>query len=304
VTSGLDPAGPSVVALGGGHGLSVALRAARQYASSITAVVSIADDGGSSGRLRRDLGVAPPGDVRRCLVALAAEETVWTHAFEHRFADGELAGHALGNLILVGLSETTGDFEHALAEAGRLLRTVGRVLPATTEPVVLKAEVTTATGGGAASIEGQAAVSKSNGIRRIELVPPDVPAPAAVVDAIARADQVLVAPGSLYTSVLPVLCVPDVRAAVADTSARVVQVANLRPQVPETAGLDGTDHLDAVVTHGARVDVFLYQDGGSLAVDRERVTTRGVTPVSARIARSDGLAHDPRELARALGALL
>ena len=140
-SAALDPAGPAVVALGGGHGLAVALRAAREYAGSITAVVSVADDGGSSGRLRRDLGVPPPGDIRRCLVALSSEDTVWTEAFEHRFSGGDLDGHALGNLILVGLAESLGSFSAALDEAGRLLRTVGQVLPATVEPVVLKAEL-------------------------------------------------------------------------------------------------------------------------------------------------------------------
>src|SRR5213080_1682840 len=135
--------GPAVVALGGGHGLATALRAVRQYAGSITAVVSVADDGGSSGRLRRDLGVSPPGDIRRCLVALAGDDRVWASAFEHRFRDGELEGHALGS------------FSAALDEAGRLLGTVGRVLPATVEPVVLKAELADC------EVEGQVAVANS-----------------------------------------------------------------------------------------------------------------------------------------------
>lgn len=303
MTDALDPSGPAVVALGGGHGLAVALRAARLYASSITAVVSIADDGGSSGRLRRDLGVAPPGDVRRCLVALAGEESVWTRAFEHRFADGELAGHALGNLVLVGLAETSGNFEAALAEAGRLLQTVGQVLPATTEPVVLKADVVDGHGTSGASIEGQAAVSESDGIQRVELVPDGVTSPRAVLDAIAHADQVLVAPGSLYTSVLPVLCVADIGAAVRATQSRVIQIGNLRPQIPETAGLDGTDHLDAVLAHDGRVDLFVYQQHGSLTVDPDRVRARGVAAVAAQVARADGLAHDPVALAATLRSL-
>jgi uncharacterized cofD-like protein len=298
-----------VVALGGGHGLAVALRAAREYAGSITAVVSIADDGGSSGRLRRDLGVPPPGDIRRCLVALAGDDTVWSQAFEHRFSGGELDGHALGNLVLVGLAETLGSFPAALDEAGRLLRTVGRVFPATVEPVVLKAEVVTAGSDGSdgapgASVEGQAAVANSHGIRRVELVPADASAPLGALEAIAEADQIVLAPGSLYTSVMPVLCVPDIRAALAGTRARVVQVANLRPQLPETAGLDGTDHLEAVLAHGARVDTFLYQVPGELAVDPGRIRSQGVEAIGRVLARSDGLVHDPRQLAKALRALL
>ena len=242
--SELNPDGPVVVALGGGHGLAAALRGIRHYASSITAIVSVADDGGSSGRLRRDLGVLPPGDLRRCLVALSDDE-VWSNAFEYRFAAGELDGHALGNLLLVGLTDAAGDFMGALDAAGRLLRTVGRVLPATTEPVVLKAAV------GDVEVEGQVAVQNSTNIGRVDLVPGDAAAPAEAVHAIRHADQVVLAPGSLYTSLLPVLLVDDLRQAVAVTDARVVQVANLRPQPPETTGLDATDHLRAVRAHGA-----------------------------------------------------
>ena len=298
--------GPAVVALGGGHGLATALRAVRRYAGSITAVVSVADDGGSSGRLRRDLGVPPPGDIRRCLVALAGSDRVWSDVFEHRFRGGELEGHALGNLVLVGLAETLGSFPAALDEAGRLLGSVGRVLPATVEPVVLKAELADT------QVEGQVAVANSSGIRRVELVPADAVATPAAVDAILTADQVVYAPGSLYTSVLPVLCVGELRAAVAATGARVVQVANLRPQVPETAGLDAGDHLQAVLGHGARVDAFLYdlapagseRPPGALYADPDRIRALGVEPVAAPVARDDGLAHDPRQLAKALCALL
>src|SRR5215212_8669161 len=160
--SDLDPDGPVVVALGGGHGLAAALRAIRRYASSVTAIVSVADDGGSSGRLRRDLGVLPPGDLRRCLVALSDDE-LWANAFEYRFAAGDLDGHALGNLMLVGLTDMTGDFTAALDAAGRLLNAVGRVLPATTEPVVLKAEIGNVAAP-AHEVEGQVAVQNSTDI--------------------------------------------------------------------------------------------------------------------------------------------
>lgn len=298
-----NPSGPAVVALGGGHGLATALRAIRQYAGSITAVVSVADDGGSSGRLRRDLGVPPPGDIRRCLVALAGDERVWSDAFEYRFREGELEGHALGNLILVGLTDTLGSFPAALDEAGRLLGAVGRVLPATVEPVTLKAELADS------QVEGQVAVANSHGIRRVELVPSDAVATPDAVEAIAAADQVIYAPGSLYTSVIPVLCVPELRSAVASTRARVVQVANLRPQAPETTGLDADAHLEAVLAHGARVDAFLYEAGlyqaeGTLRADPDHIRALGVDPVAAAVARPDGLAHDPRQLAKALRALL
>src|SRR2546423_10389754 len=144
--------GPRVVALGGGHGLSVALRAIREYAGEIAAVVSVADDGGSSGRLRRDLDVPAPGDLRRCLVALATDES-WSKAFEHRYSWGELAGHAMGNLVLVGLAQTLGDLTSALDEAGRVLGAVGRVLPATLGAVSMTADV------GGARVAGQVAIA-------------------------------------------------------------------------------------------------------------------------------------------------
>jgi uncharacterized cofD-like protein len=275
------------------------LRAVRRYAGEITAVVSVADDGGSTGRLRRDLGIPAPGDLRKCLVALAGDAPVWPAAFEHRFAAGDLEGHALGNLLIVGLSETLGDFCAALDEAGRLLGAVGRVLPATTEPVVLKADIE------GEAVEGQVAVQNSAGrIRRVGLIPRDAPACPDALDAIGRADQIVLAPGSLYTSLLPVLCVAEVRDALAGAPGRVVQVCNLRPQVPETNGLDATDHLRAVLEHGARTDVFLYQRDGALAADEAAIRALGVEPVPAEVAREDGLVHDPVELARALRALL
>jgi len=303
--SDLPAGGPAVVALGGGHGLAAALRGIRRYASSVTAIVSVADDGGSSGRLRRDLGVLPPGDLRRCLVALANDE-LWSRTFEHRFAAGELDGHALGNLVLVALTDTTGDFTAALDAAGQLLGTVGRVLPATTEPVVLKAEV--GVNGAAAGdddddveeVEGQVAVQNSLNIRRVELVPADASAPIDAIRAIEQADQVVLAPGSLYTSLLPVLCVDNLRAAIAATRGTVVQVANLRSQPPETSGLDGTGHLRAVRAHGVRVDVFLSNAGGVLAVDDDEVRGMGAVPVAARVASDRGLTHDPERLAQAL----
>jgi uncharacterized cofD-like protein len=289
---------PSVVALGGGHGLACVLRAARRYAGELLAVVSVADDGGSSGRLRRDLDVLPPGDLRNCLVALA-DDPLWAPAFEHRFSAGELEGHPLGNLVLVGLDETLGDPVAAIDAAAQLLRAVGRVRPATAEPVVLKADVD------GESVEGQVAVMNVAGrIRGVELVPDDAPAHPDAVAAIAAADQVVLAPGSLYTSLLPVLCVAGIRDAVTETRAQVVQVCNLHPQPPETTGLDGGDHLRAVLDHGTRVDVFLTEEQGALSVDEALVAAWGVRLVRGQLARPSGLAHDPVKLAPALANLL
>ena len=291
--------GPRVVAIGGGHGLANALRAIRQYASGITAVVTVADDGGSSGRLRRDLGILPPGDLRKALVAMADETALWPRTFEHRFDDGELAGHALGNLVLAALFETEGDPVAALDEAARLLGTCGRALPATTEPVVLKADVD------GVLVEGQVAVATAPGrIERVQVVPADArPLPEAIA-AIASADQVVLAPGSLYTSVLAVLVVDGLATAVRAAPGRVVQVGNLRPQHAETAGMDAADHLQAILDHGGRVDTYLAPDPGELAIDADRIRSLGAETVRVDVADAGAAEHDPDRLAIALAALL
>ncbi|MDQ1480183.1 MAG: hypothetical protein QOI44_1044 [Actinomycetota bacterium] len=293
-----------VVALGGGHGLALTLQAVRRYASTITAVVSVADDGGSSGRLRRDLGVAAPGDLRKCLVALASGDGPWPAALEHRFASGELSGHPLGNLMLVGLAESLGDLTAALDEIGHLLGAVGRVVPATIDPVSVMADI------GGRSVIGQVAVesmARSATVQRVELVPADPPASPAALAAIAAADQIVLAPGSLYTSVLAVLCVPEIRDAISAAPGRVVNVCNLQTD-GETAGLDGTDHLRIILDHGGRVDTLLFDPVAGLAVSETAVEEFGVSPQSAAIAAgngpSSGQGHDPARLAAALAALL
>ena len=296
-----DIDGPSVVALGGGHGLAVALRAARQYAGSITAIVSVADDGGSSGRLRRDLDIPAPGDLRKCLVALAGEGSPWIQVLEHRFGSGELEGHALGNLLLVGMLDAFGTLPNALREAARLVDAVGLVLPATVDPVVIKADVD------GEAVSGQVAVSEAGGrgrIRGLHLVPRDVAACPEAVDAISRADQILVGPGSLYTSLLAVLVVPEIRLALAAARGRIVQIANLRTESPETAGLDGTDHALALLEHRVRIDTFLYEAGGPLAVNDAYLFEHGLMPVGADLAQDGSTEHDPAKLAGALRDLL
>ena len=296
---GPDPRRPSVVALGGGHGLATTIQAARLYAGELTAVVSVADDGGSSGRLRQIAGIPAPGDIRRCLVAMASSEaaTLWPRAFEYRFPSGDLEGHALGNLLIAGLANVTGDFGQALELASELLRPVGRVLPATAVPVVLKAEVA------GTEILGQSNVSASPGaISRVSIVPPDAPVPDKVLDAIAGADQIVIGPGSLFTSVLAVCAVPEIRAALAERAAsphaaRVVYVCNLRPQPPETAGFTPADHLRTVVEHGVPVDVMVTNDPGV----PEHL--QDIAVVRARMGRSDGAGHSPARLAAVLRRL-
>ena len=198
------------MAVGGGHGLAASLRAARLYAGELTGIVSVADDGGSSGRLRRQMGIVPPGDLRKCLVALADDGALLAQIFEHRFESeaDELTGHALGNLILAGLMAAAGDVQGGLDEAARLLGAQGRVVPAATEPVVLKAS------SDEGDIEGQTAVMGTTHIQRVSVIPADAVAPPAALAALAGADQIVIGPGSLFTSVLAALAVPGIAEAI------------------------------------------------------------------------------------------
>ena len=285
--------GPAVVAVGGGHGLAATLLAARRFAGPLAAVVSVADDGGSSGRLRRQLGIVPPGDLRKCLVALAEEGSDLAAAFEHRFDAETLDGHALGNLVIAGLLSVTGDLQRALDETGRLLGAVGRVLPAAGEPVVLKAHSE------AGEIEGQSAVSKTPHIRRVSLVPGDPPANPAAVAALEEAELVVIGPGSLFTSILAALAVPDIAAALRRTRARRAYVANLRPQAAETAGFDVAAHVAALAGHGVEVDVVVAD---TAEID---LGDPAVPVVVADLHRPDGgYGHDPARLAAALSGLV
>jgi uncharacterized cofD-like protein len=296
--------GPSpvgvVVAVGGGHGLAASLRAIRTYAASVTAVVSVADDGGSSGRLRQEFPMLPaPGDVRRCLGALAAPDNELAARLEHRFGEefGPAAGHAYGNLLLASLSFGLGSFEAAVAEVGRLTNGVGTVLPATEVPVQLTGRAIDDDPAGK-RIVGQVAVARAIGRRYVALEPEHPTSSPEVRQAILDAEQVVIGPGSLFTSVLAAAVVPAVRAALHDTGAQRVYVANLAPQIPETAGFDLADHLDVLADHDIPVDVVLApvsegpaavaSDGGPVVVERP-------------LAPPGGRAHDPALLAVALG---
>lgn len=296
---GLRAEGPKVVAIGGGHGLAVSLRAARRYAGRLTGIVTVADDGGSSGRLRRELGIVPPGDLRMCLVALANEDVEPSRslalAFEHRFEADEVAGHALGNLLIAALVASTGDLQKALDTAGTLLGAVGRVFPAASEPVVLKAEAS------AGEIRGQTAVHGTAGIQRVSLIPSDVAAPPEVVRAIAEADQIVIGPGSLFTSVLAALAVPEITKSLATTSAQRVYVANLRPQSAETSGFDVADHMTALKEHGVSIDTVVADISYMALGD---VGELGVRVVVGDLAKTNGLAHDPGRLADVLADLV
>lgn len=281
-----------MVALGGGHGLAASLGAAKHYAGEVTGIVSVADDGGSSGRLRLELGTVPPGDLRKCLAALGHEESLWCRALEHRFAGGELAGHALGNLLIVGLAEATGDLQLALDEVGRLAGAAGRVVPATTCPVVL----TAAAGGG--EVTGQAAVAQARDIRRLSMVPPEPPVPATALEALRQADQVVLGPGSLYTSVLAVAAVPVIRDVLAELRGQAVYVCNLHAEPGETAGYDVARHVEALIDHGIHPDVVLC-DSSSIPLGSPRVRW-----MDRPLSKGDGSSHSAPRLAAALAELL
>ena len=281
--------------MGGGHGLANTLCAARIYAKSIVAIVSAADDGGSTGRLRAAMGIPAPGDIRKCLVALAGEsesERAWARALEYRFESGELEGHALGNLLISGLAASRGDFLWAVSETADLVGAVGQVFPATVDPVSL------AGSGPNGSRVGQALIAASGEVASVSLLPAEPEAPAAAVSAIAEADQIILGPGSLYTSVLAALSVPPIRTAVQACRAQVVYVANLRQQIPETSGYSIADHVEALKAHCIDPSVVLC-DSREIALGN-----LGLPFEDVALSDAPGEGHQPARLAAALLNLL
>lgn len=300
-----------VVAIGGGHGLAATLAAARRYAGTVTAVVSVADDGGSSGRVRRSVDIPAPGDLRRCLVALAEPGSLWARVFDHRFARGDLEGHALGNLIIAGLTEATGDFGLALEEAARLLGVRDRVLPVVSTPVTLRASVAGREVVGEVQVSGAAGVISSVDVRG----PAGEPARAAdaVLEAVAGADQVVIGPGSLYTSVLAACVAPGLVDALSARAGGRVFVANLAPERTETEGMTLADQLQAVAAHGVAVDDVVYDPtafegasgpGGCGVMEPAARALAATNLVPAEVADVGGAVHHPGRLAAVLEALV
>ena len=303
---------PHVVALGGGTGLSSLLRGLKHRDLDISAVVSVSDDGGSSGRLRRELGMLPPGDVRNVLVALADDESLMGRLFQHRFADGDLSGHPFGNLILAALTEVTGSFDEAVREASRVLKVNGRVIPATLQHVRLWAERED----GSESCGETLIASGVGACRRVWLDPEPNAHPDSLA-AIADADLVLLGPGSLFTSVLPHLAVGEIADAVRDSRGLRAYVCNIMTQPGETDGMDAAAHLDRVLEMvPGGVDVVVVHagalDAGSVAhygaqgqqpvvVDVGALASRGVRVVTADVAESHRVVrHEPERLADVL----
>jgi uncharacterized cofD-like protein len=279
------------------------LQAAQTFASNIVGVVSVADDGGSSGRIRRELGLPAPGDLRRCLSALASDDSLIARSLEHRFQAGSLEGHPLGNLLLAGLAEAGGDFQQAISEVARLVGAVGTIYPATNGPVTLLANTREG------PIRGQVTIEESSEIRDLRFDPADPDAPAQAVDAILGADQVIIGPGSLFTSVLACVLVPDVLAALRSTSAQRVFVANVANDRAEAHGFDLAAHVDTLNSYGVPVDVVLAQGQehrapmGSDADGIVESIIGGCRLVHAEMAAADGWGHRPDRLGRALGSL-
>ncbi|WP_273651187.1 gluconeogenesis factor YvcK family protein [Cellulomonas fimi] len=300
--------GPAVVALGGGHGLSATLSALRLMTDRITAVVTVADDGGSSGRLRHELGVLPPGDLRMALAALCDDSEwgrTWRDVLQHRFAsDGPLDRHAVGNLLIVALWELLDDTVEGLDWVGRLLGARGRVLPMAAVPLQIEADVVHADGT-PERVRGQVSVATTTGrIDHLRLEPTDPPACPEAVAAIEEADWVILGPGSWYTSVMPHLLVPGLRDALQRTRARTIVTLNLSPESGETEGMRAEEHLEALHAHAPdlRVDAVVADPGAVDDVDVLSATTDrlGAQLLLRQVGRGDGTPlHDPLRLAAA-----
>jgi uncharacterized cofD-like protein len=243
--------GPKIVAIGGGNGLATLLRGLKEHTTNLTAIVTVADDGGSSGRLRRDLGLPPPGDVRNCLAALSDDEDLLTQLFQYRFLEGPgLEGHSFGNLFIAALAGVTGSFDRGVLEAGHVLRIRGQVLPATLSDVALVADKTPALDAQTVRVQGESRIPDFPGrIYRVHLEPGEPPAYPETIRAVLSADMVVIGPGSLYTSLLPNLLVPDLAQAIRASRAFKVFVCNVAEQPGETDGFDCAQHLEALEAH-------------------------------------------------------
>lgn len=244
--------GPRIVAIGGGHGLAALLRGIKEYSHNITAIVTVADDGGSSGRIRKELGIPPPGDVRNCLAALSNDEALLGQLFQYRFsiADNNLSGHSFGNLFISALSEITGSFEEAVAESGRVMGVQGRVLPSTLHDVKLSADILMPNTEVEVRVNGESQIPLSKGrIRRVWLEPSNAPAFPEAIQAILNADIVLIGPGSLFTSILPNMLVPDLAEAVRATRGLKLFICNVATQPGETDGYSCGGHLRVFEKH-------------------------------------------------------
>lgn len=307
-----------IVAIGGGTGLSALLNGLKHYSPNLTAIVTVADDGGSSGRLRRDYGILPVGDIRNCMTALADEAQPMTELFRFRFQQGEgLAGHSFGNLFLAAMNSMTGDFAQAITTCSELLNIQGKVLPATLSDIHLWAELSDGR-----RIEGESNITAAKGqIQHIGCTPANPPALPAVIEAIESADYIILGPGSLYTSVIPNLLVPEIREAIARAKAPRIYICNIMTQPGETDGYRVSDHIqaidrvcgqrlfDSVLVHRGYIPprllaVYAEEDSHPVVFDPENVSQLGCQVILDDIAEIDShknlIRHDCHRLAGAL----
>ncbi|MGH1394148.1 MAG: gluconeogenesis factor YvcK family protein [Trichormus sp.] len=310
--------GPKIVVIGGGTGLSTLLRGLKTYSANITAIVTVADDGGSSGRLRQEFGVLPPGDIRNCLAALADEEKLLTELFQYRFRAGDgLTGHSFGNLFLTAMSDITGDLERAVAASSKVLAVRGQVLPATLSDVRLWAELADGR-----RIEGESNIPKAGGkIVKIGCIPDNPPALPAAIKAIKEADYIIIGPGSLYTSLIPNLLVTEIADAIAQAEVPRIYICNIMTQPGETEGYSVADHIqsidaacgqkqlfDAVLVHKKSPSAkslirYAQQNSHPVFLDREAVSQLGRRIVLANVLHEDEIGcvrHNPQKLAKVL----
>ena len=311
--------GPKIVAIGGGTGLSTMLRGLKKYTRNLTAVVTVADDGGGSGMLRRDIGMPPPGDIRHCMEALANTEPIMEQLLTYRFTEGSLTGQCFGNLILAALNGVTGSFEEAVSQMSQVLAITGRVIPVTSADVQLEAVFENG-----ARVVGESKIynfkkEQDCRISHVALIPERPAALPAALEAIRQADLILMGPGSLYTSVIPNLLVDGVVQEIVQSDAPKIYICNIMTQDGETEGYTAADHLEALLAHGAPglVDLCLansapvhpglvkkYQeeDAAPLVVDRERIAALGLELEERPLTSTDGnyARHDPDKLAEAL----
>jgi len=308
--------GPRIVAIGGGTGLSVLLRGLKEISSNITAVVTVADDGGSSGQLRRELGVPPVGDIRSCIAALADVEPTMSSLMQYRFPMSEsqpgLAGHAFGNLLIAAMADIAGDFEEGVRQSNRVLAVRGEVVPVAGVALNLNAELADGT-----RVSGQSTIMRTRGIRRVWLSPDHVEASKEAVEAIRVADLIVIGPGSLYTSLLPSLLVPGIRFAVEAARGLRVYVANVATQPGETEGYTLSEHVAALSAHGVGhlIDIVLANDDSSgrvpegypaepVRIDLPLDDARPRLELASVVDPANAHRHEPRRLTLALLRLL
>lgn len=308
-----DHMGPKIVAIGGGTGLASVLRGLKYHRCDLTAIVTVADDGGSSGRLRRDMGILPPGDIRNCILALAHAEPDMTALFNHRFTKGELKGHNFGNLFLAAMTEMTGDFQVAVKALSSVLAVKGRVLPATLCDVTLVAEMEDGS-----IVHGEYNIPEAKKrISKLSLVPDSPIALDEAVAEIEAADGIVLGPGSLFTSVIPNLLVPGIRRAIKTSNARKLYICNIMTQPGETDGYSAYDHVKAIEDHAGRLFTHVlvntatapeeiaerYRVEGRYQVkaDTAALTANGYTPICGDyLTRGDLARHESFRLAASL----